>query len=49
MTQSIVLTDDELHVIGKALVDAYHSNDYLTNEKEIIVDLLDTIYFDYGW
>lgn len=40
MTQTFVLTEDEVHLIRKALIDAYHSTAYLVDEKDAIVDLL---------
>jgi hypothetical protein len=43
MTTAIVLTDDELSVVAKALLDAYYSTAYLREEIEIIGDLLDQL------
>lgn len=43
MTQTFVLTDDEVHLIRKALIDAYHSTTYLVDEKDTIVDLLNDL------
>lgn len=43
MTQPIVLSDEEIYLIRKALIDAYHSNHYLVGEKDVIVDLLDDL------
>lgn len=40
MTQTFVLTEDEVHLIRKALIDAYHSTVYLVDEKDAIVALL---------
>ena len=43
MTTTLILTDDELHVIVKALHDAYFSTTYRADEIEVIGDLLDQL------
>ncbi len=43
MTQPVLLTDEELALIRKALVDAYYSTAYLVDERDTLVDLLNEL------